>query len=89
MLRVGVIGVGGMGQAHASALGKVEGATFTAVCDARAEAAQAAAERFGAQGFTEVEPFLEAVDAVVVATPPDFHRPVVEAAARRCTEATC
>jgi predicted dehydrogenase len=89
MLRVGVIGVGGMGQAHASALPKVEGAAFTAVCDARAEAAQSAAERFGVQGFTEVEPFLEAVDAVVVATPPDFHRPVVEAAARAGKHVFC
>ncbi len=50
MLRVGVVGVGGMGQAHASALPKVEGAQFAAVCDTRPEAAQAAAERFGVRG---------------------------------------
>ena len=80
MVRVGVVGVGGMGQAHANALKKVPGAAFTAVCDARPEASQAAAERFGVKGFTEIAPFLDAVDAVVVATPPDFHRPVVEAA---------
>src|SRR5947209_11009504 len=89
MLRVGVVGVGGMGQAHANALKKVEGADFTAVCDARAEAAQAAAERFGVRGFTDTAPFLEAVDAVVVATPPDFHRPVVEAAARAGKHVFC
>jgi predicted dehydrogenase len=89
MLRVGVVGVGGMGQAHAGALKKVERATFTAVCDTRPEAVQAAAEKFGVQGFTEVAPFLEAVDAVVVATPPDFHRPVVEAAARAGKHVFC
>jgi predicted dehydrogenase len=89
MVRVGVVGVGGMGQAHANALKKVEGASFAAVCDARAEAAQAAAERFGVRSFTEVEPFLESVDAVIVATPPDFHRPVVEAAARAGKHVFC
>src|SRR6266849_10704616 len=89
MLRVGVVGVGGMGQAHAKALQKVEGASFAAVCDTRAEAVQTAAERFGVQGFTEIEPFLEAVEAVVVATPPDFHRPVVEAAARAGRHVFC
>jgi UDP-N-acetylglucosamine 3-dehydrogenase len=40
-------------------------------------------------GFTEVGPFLEAVDAVIVATPPDFHRPVVEAAARAGKHVFC
>jgi predicted dehydrogenase len=89
MLRVGVVGVGGMGQAHAKALQKVESASFTAVCDTRPEAVQTAAERFGVQGFTATEPFLEAVDAVVVATPPDFHRPVVEAAARAGRHVFC
>ena len=69
MLRVGVIGVGGMGQAHAKALEKVETATFAAVCDTRAEAVQAASERFGVPGFTETAPFLQAVDAVVVMIP--------------------
>lgn len=81
MLRVGVVGVGGMGSHHASTLSKVKGATLSAVCDSREEAAKAAAERFGVPGFTRIEPFLEHVDAVIVATPPDFHRPVVEAAA--------
>jgi predicted dehydrogenase len=81
MLRVGVVGVGGMGSHHAAMMSKVSGAALSAVCDARAEAAQAAAERFGVPGFTEIGPFLEAVDAVIVATPPDFHRPAVEAAA--------
>jgi UDP-N-acetyl-2-amino-2-deoxyglucuronate dehydrogenase len=89
MLRVGVVGVGGMGQAHAATLPKVEGAAFTAVCDTRPEATQAAAEKFGVKGFTEVEPFLDAVDAIVVATPPDFHRPVVEAAARAGKHVFC
>jgi predicted dehydrogenase len=78
-----------MGRAHANALSKVESASFTGVCDTQPEAAQGAAERFGVQGFTEVAPFLEAVDAVIVATPPDFHRPVVEAAARAGKHVFC
>src|SRR5947208_70510 len=45
MLRVGVVGVGGMGQAHAKALQKVEGAAFAAVGDRRAEAGEAVSER--------------------------------------------
>jgi predicted dehydrogenase len=89
MLRVGVVGVGGMGSAHANALKKVESAQFAAVCDARPEAAQAAAEKSGVSSFTETGPVLEAVDAVVVATPPAFHRPVVEAAARAGKHVFC
>jgi predicted dehydrogenase len=81
MLRVGVVGVGGMGSHHADSLAKVEGAALSAVCDAKAEASEAAAGRFGVPGFTQIGPFLEAVDAVIVATPPDYHRPAVEAAA--------
>jgi predicted dehydrogenase len=71
-----------MGRAHCNALKRVEEASFTAVCDARPEAAQAAATQFQVQPFTEIGSFLDAVDAVVIATPPDFHRPVVEAAAQ-------
>ncbi len=89
MLRVGVVGVGGMGQAHCSALQKVDGASFAAVCDARPEATRAAGEKYGVQSFSEVAPFLETVDAVVVSTPPDFHRPVVEAAARAGKHVFC
>src|SRR5438094_10384960 len=81
MTRVGVVGVGGMGSGHCRALPKVTGAQFVAVCDVRREAVEAAAEQYGVQGFTDMDAFLETVEAIVVATPPDYHRAVVERAA--------
>ncbi|QDU72021.1 Gfo/Idh/MocA family protein [Mucisphaera calidilacus] len=73
-VRVGVVGVGSMGAAHATmiAQGDVPGATLTAVCDIDASALA---------GFSQVETFEQAsamiasgvVDAVVVAVPHYAH----------------
>ena len=49
ILRMGVIGIGNMGSAHAVQIfeNKVEGAVLTAVCDSNEERLKWAHERFG------------------------------------------
>lgn len=81
-LRVGIIGIGNIGSAHAAAIfnGKVAGMTLAAVCDTDpARRAWAAEHLPGVAVFAEDEDFFARaeVDAVVVATPHYFHPPLV------------
>jgi predicted dehydrogenase len=74
IVRVGVVGVGGMGGNHARSLsdGKIRGAVLGAVCDANA----LQLETFtGVPSFTDFSTMLDsgAIDAVVIATPHYFH----------------
>jgi predicted dehydrogenase len=73
-VRIGVIGLGGMGTVHARHLleGKVARAQLTAVCNPHPEKF---AQFPGARGFTDTESLLAsgAVDAVVIATPHYSH----------------
>ena len=73
-IKIGVVGVGGMGGNHARNLntGKIPRATLSAVCDAN----PAHFENFpGVAAFTDFEAMLDsgAVDAVIIATPHYFH----------------
>jgi UDP-N-acetylglucosamine 3-dehydrogenase len=81
MVRIGVIGTGGMGSGHCNSLPNVENCEFVGVADIRLEAAQAIADRHNVRAFQDFQELLEIVDAVVVATPPMMHREVVVAAA--------
>lgn len=76
-LRIGVIGLGAMGTAHAEWLrdGMVEGAELAAVCDRDAEVAKQFA---GAAAYVEPSELIGSgsVDAVVIATPHYSHTPI-------------
>jgi myo-inositol 2-dehydrogenase / D-chiro-inositol 1-dehydrogenase len=80
-LRVGVVGAGSMGADHVTRLAtRIAGATVSAVIEPDEGRARAAAARApGAAVFGRVEDALEAgaVDAVLVATPGQFHEPVL------------
>ena len=89
MIRIGVIGVGGMGNAHCNSLPNVENCEFVGVADLRLEAAQAIAEKYQIRAFRDYQELLEIVDGVVVATPPVAHTEVVIAAARAGVHAFC
>ena len=87
-LRVGIIGIGNIGSAHAAAIfnGKVAGMTLAAVCDTDpARRAWAAEHLPGVAVFAEDEDFFahSGVDAVIVATPHYFHPPLVTEALSR------
>ena len=80
-MRVGVIGVGSMGQNHAriySELGNLVG-----VYDALPESAQKVAKRLGTNDYRSVEELLANVDAVSVCTPTSLHFDVAREAIRR------
>lgn len=89
MIRIGVIGVGGMGSSHCNALPNVENCEFVGVADKRLEAAQAVAEKHQIRAFRDYQELLKIVDGVVVATPPAAHTEVVVAAAQAGVHAFC
>jgi myo-inositol 2-dehydrogenase / D-chiro-inositol 1-dehydrogenase len=80
-LRVGVVGAGMMGADHIERLAhRIAGATVSAVIEPDAQrAAAAAATAPGSRTFSRIEDALaaDAVDAVVIATPGQFHEPVL------------
>jgi len=86
MQRVGVIGLGPIGNRHASIYQDMEGAELVAVCDIVEERANAASARLGVRAFYSVPEMLEAVelDMVSVATGgveygSDHHEPTMQA----------
>jgi predicted dehydrogenase len=78
-VRVGVVGVNGIGQAHLFGLPGVDGAQLAAVCDVDATRAEKAGADHGVAAFTDASALYasDAVDAVVVATPPGTHGQLV------------
>lgn len=80
-VRIGLIGVGAVAQlAHLPVLGKMRGARLVAICDTDRAKAQAIAERLNVPDVvTDIEDLLEldALDAVIVATPNHLHEPHV------------
>ena len=84
-IRVGVIGFGNMGSAHAKHIfdGRVNGMVLTAVCDTdEIKRKKAAAAFSNVQIFSTHEELLAAhiTDAVIIATPHYFHCPIAIAA---------
>ncbi len=81
-LRMGVVGIGNMGSAHAMQLFKkqVEGAVLAAVCDNSEERLAWAREQFGSQVsyYQDYHQMFDKgeVDAIVIATPHTLH-PVI------------
>ena len=81
-VRIGIIGIGGMGSIHASYLIKDEiaQAELTAVCDINPERLKWAKENLGdkVRVFDNAELFFasRAMDAVMIATPHYFHSPL-------------
>ena len=78
-LRVGVVGVGHLGQHHARILSAMPSVELLAVADARVEQAQAVAAKCGTVALDDYRPLLELVDAVTVAVPTCLHREVAGA----------
>jgi predicted dehydrogenase len=84
-VRIGVIGVGGMGAGHCATMDQVPEARLAALCDVREDVAREAGRRFGVPHFTDAGALLDSglVDTVVIATPHYDHPPIaMEAFAR-------
>jgi myo-inositol 2-dehydrogenase / D-chiro-inositol 1-dehydrogenase len=78
-VKVAVVGAGSMGGMHLDLLAGMDEVDGLFVVEADASRAAAAAERTGATAVSLAEA-LELADAIVVATPPEFHALAVEAA---------
>ena len=89
MIRIGVIGVGGMGGSHCNSLPNVENCEFVGVADLRLDAAKAVAEQHNIRAFEDYNELFPLVDGVVVATPPIAHTQVMIDAAEAGIHAFC
>ena len=72
-VRVGVIGVGHLGQHHARLLASMDGVTLAGICDTNTARATEIAAKFGVAIFGDSRELLGRVDAVTVAVPTLAH----------------
>ncbi len=81
-LRLGLVGMGGVGQLHASALNAVENVTVSAVCDIDSDVSRRLGETFGVRWYTDFQQLLrlDEIEAVMIGTPPYLHAPMTLAA---------
>src|SRR5688572_7268367 len=71
-LRIGVVGVGHLGQHHARLLASMDGVELAGVVDVRRERAEEIAARVGTRAFTSAADLAD-IDAVAIAVPTDAH----------------
>ena len=73
-MRVGVVGVGAMGQLHARVYAELDGCELVGVHDIDPDRSREVAGRHQVESFTDLDSLLGRVDAVTVAVPtPDHH----------------
>jgi predicted dehydrogenase len=72
-VRVGVIGVGHLGQHHARLLASMDGVELVGICDINRGRADEIGAKVAAPAFTDSREFLGRVDAVTVAVPTIAH----------------
>lgn len=88
-LRIGLIGCGAAGQAHAAAYREIEGVELRAVADIDAAAAARLAAATGCEAMP-LEELLDAdLDIIDIATPTPNHADLVQEAARRGKDVFC
>ncbi|MDS0295244.1 Gfo/Idh/MocA family oxidoreductase [Halogeometricum luteum] len=79
---VGVVGVGSMGQNHARVYRELPSATLVGVADADEKQAREVAEKHGVAAMS-LDDLLDAVDAVSIAAPTQYHYDIAEKAIDR------
>jgi predicted dehydrogenase len=75
-VKVGVIGIGNMGQHHARVLSRLKDVQLVGVSDVNIELGIETASRYQVQFFEEYQKLLQHVDAVCVAVPTRLHHSV-------------
>ncbi len=73
MLKVGVIGVGYLGQHHARIFAELDDVSMVAVADTDGERAREIAVKYGCKAYTDYRKLLDEVDAVSIVTPTTLH----------------
>ena len=76
ILRVGVIGVGSLGQHHARVYAEIPGVKLSAVADTDLGRAREIAERYRTQAFEDYRSLLDQVQAVSIVVPTSLHHQV-------------
>lgn len=74
LLRLALVGAGGIGQRHAEALAKIPEVCLTAVIDVDHKKAHALADQYGGRVYTTLRDCLTEVDVVSILTPPSTHK---------------
>jgi len=72
-LKMGVIGVGHMGQYHANIVSGLQNIDFIGVFDADEARCQEIADKYNVKAFPDYSKLLKKVDAVCVAVPTNYH----------------
>lgn len=78
MLKIGVVGCGGIGKTHIRSYKEIPDVQVTHVYDLDLERAQIAADLCGAKAITDMKDFPDDLDAVSVVTPPFTHYKIVK-----------
>lgn len=81
-VRVGVVGVGRMGQNHCRVLSSLRHTEFVGVCDSNSDVGSRVAGRYQVPYYPEVDALLDQVNAVTIVTPTPTHFDL----AMRCLE---
>lgn len=87
-MKVGIIGAGTMGNAHAKGWQK-SGAEFVGVSAKNKESAKQLAETYGIKAYDDHQDLLEAVDIIDLCVPSDLHKDMVLEAARAKKHIIC
>ena len=77
-IRIGVVGVGKMGEYHVGILSEIRDVTLAMIADVHEERVRDMAQRFDLQFSSHYEDLKGTVDAVVVAVPTSLHYPVTK-----------
>lgn len=72
-IKIGVLGVGSLGQHHARIYSEMAGVDFVGVCDVDARRAQEIAAKFKTRAFSSIDEFAGQVEAASVVVPTDLH----------------
>lgn len=92
MIRIAIIGTGGMAQDHAAKFQAIRGVKLTACCDIVEERAQAFSEKWKVPAvYTDYRELLakEQLDGVAVVTPDNVHAPIAWAAVNKGLATLC
>jgi predicted dehydrogenase len=73
MIKMGLIGLGKMGQYHLNLYDEINGMALAGVCDTDAARAEASAASYKAPYFTDYKELFPLVDAVTIAAPTKYH----------------
>ena len=90
-IRFAIVGAGVIAEFHAAAIGEVDSARLTAVCDSVPERARALATKYGVDAETDLKALLarDDVDAVTIATPSGLHADIAVPAAKAGKHVLC